>query len=351
MPLFQKFQLNNSRYTLENKYQLCQKSILGFVPQAIYSWQKTSEIKLSKKYQKAKSIIFGGMGGSSLPSRLVSSAYNLTVPYSFAEDYKLPMWANEHTLVVLSSYSGNTEEVISLANDALKKKCMIFGITSGGLLEEFMIKNSLPHFVFETHDNPSMQPRFGTGYIMFSILGILASQGYVADYSVLKVQKEIKKTFKDLNNVLDEIYSLAKNLSNGNHTVYNFISCEFLVANARLASAQFNESSKILSFHSEIPEGCHNLIEGYTNDSFDTKTIFLESNQFHPQNQKRLELLQDIIKSHSLDHGSFRSVSSSILGQIVENIFFSSFLSLELAKKRKNDPISIPNVEKLKRSL
>jgi len=348
MPFFK----NSQHYDLNNKYKLCQESILAFVPQAIDSFKYASTLKVPNKYKQVKNIVFGGMGGSSLPSRLVSSLFELKVPFTHVEDYKLPAWADNHTLLIISSYSGNTEETISLAQEGFKKGCLIYGITSGGYLFEFFYNHRFPSYTFDTSLNVSLQPRFGLAFMIFGILGFLSNQGLVSGYSTEKVSREIKKIFKELNLSLNEIHKSVKEISSRSNTkYYNFIGASHLVGNARLASSQVSESSKILSFYSEMPEACHNLIEGYSGDNYDINTIILGSDNYHVQINKRLATFKDLVEDMNLAVEVIHFPKPSKFGEGIFYLFFSSLLSLELAKKYREDPISIPHVEKIKRNL
>ena len=150
---------------------------------------------------------------------------------------------------------------------------------------------------------------------------------------------------------LNEIHKSVKEISSRSNTkYYNFIGASHLVGNARLASSQVSESSKILSFYSEMPEACHNLIEGYSGDNYDINTIILGSDNYHVQINKRFATFKDLVEDMNLPIEVVHFPKASKFGEGIFYLFFSSLLSLELAKKYREDPISIPHVEKIKRN-
>ena len=95
-----------------------------------------NEITLSQSYINIQNVVVAGMGGSAIGGDVVSilEKDNLDIPFVVCRGYSLPNWVNEHTLVVCSSYSGNTEETLSALDDALNKKAQVCGITTGGEL-------------------------------------------------------------------------------------------------------------------------------------------------------------------------------------------------------------------------
>ncbi|MDO8624546.1 MAG: SIS domain-containing protein, partial [Candidatus Diapherotrites archaeon] len=94
-----------------------------------------ARIKASKGI---RNVVICGMGGSGIAGRIVVDlcGNELKVPMYTHADYGLPAFADRSTLVILVSYSGNTEETLSGYDEANKRKCKMVSITSGGQLAE-----------------------------------------------------------------------------------------------------------------------------------------------------------------------------------------------------------------------
>src|SRR3989338_11001922 len=109
------------------------ESILGLPSQIENAWIQTSNQPLHTNCSLAKNIIIAGMGGSALSGRIIRSLdqYILNVPLEVVTNYRLPNYVDKGSLVILSSYSGNTEETISCAHDALARGAKIFAIATG----------------------------------------------------------------------------------------------------------------------------------------------------------------------------------------------------------------------------
>jgi glucose/mannose-6-phosphate isomerase len=124
---------------------------------------------LPPEYKQIKNVVFSGMGGSALGAQLINSLYKdrLSLPFIINNDYTLPNFANTDTLVILSSYSGTTEETLASAKEAISRKCKTVAITTGGELESTLKAENLPVFKFEPKNNPCGQPRLGTGYSFY----------------------------------------------------------------------------------------------------------------------------------------------------------------------------------------
>ena len=112
--------------------------------------RETKRINFPKSYFQVQNIVIAGMGGSAFSYYVTQALFGrkLKIPFLLANDYNLPGFVNEDTLVIASSYSGNTEEMLSCANEAIKKRAKLTAVTSGGKLKELMRRNNLPFYLF-----------------------------------------------------------------------------------------------------------------------------------------------------------------------------------------------------------
>src|SRR5258708_4324529 len=144
------------------------------------AWVSIKNLEIPEDYTRVKNIVVAGMGGSALGGRIVYylEFKNLRTPIEVTTNYHLPNYVNEDSLVILSSYSGNTEETISSATDALKRRAKIVGIATGGKLVELL--KGKPVYLIDPRNNPSGQPRMGLGYSISSILALLSKLNFIS---------------------------------------------------------------------------------------------------------------------------------------------------------------------------
>ncbi len=162
------------------------KSIKLLPVQIKQAYQEAGKIKLSKSYNQINKIVACGMGGSQLGVDFVKHLFadKIKVPIIQVRGYELPKFIDGQTLIILISYSGDTEEVLTIMTNACPgflasskagqgKMTKRVVITSGGKLATFAKKQKTPAYIFNPINNPSGQPRVGTGYIIGSLLSIL----------------------------------------------------------------------------------------------------------------------------------------------------------------------------------
>lgn len=313
-------------------------------------WQDARNVSFPDSYKNVENIVIAGMGGSAYGGYVVSSLFRdiLTRPLLVWSDYGLPKFVNENTLVIATSYSGSTEEVLTSTQEAQRRGAKLVGLTSGGKLGEFLQKNSIPSLLFLPQFNPSGQPRLGTGYIVLGTIALLARIG------LLSVdQPEVEKAVTELKQNYNFITSLAQDTAQkivGNIPV--IFASEFLVGNARILRNQFNETSKSFSAFEDIPELNHHLMEGFVNPK-DKKliTVFLESGLYSEVIKKRITLTKDVVSKNSVESLSYKVQASTKLAQMLEVLSFSGYLSLYLALLYGQDPSLIPWVDYFKEKL
>src|SRR5581483_1291319 len=139
------------------------------------AFSQSSSVSIKHSFSDIKNVIFCGMGASIYGALVLKALQGnfLNFPIEIITDYHIPSYVNHQSLVVLTSYSGTTEEVLSCANEALTAKAKIIVLTKGGALAEFAKENKLTSYIFDGKLNPSSVPRLGAGYTILGLLGIL----------------------------------------------------------------------------------------------------------------------------------------------------------------------------------
>lgn len=213
------------------------------------AWEEVKVLHFGKLLGEVQNIVVAGMGGSALGGRIVDSLFNdrLRVPIEIITDYHLPNYVNSKTLVILSSYSGNTEETIAATNDALSKKAQIFIVTTGGKLAELIKKEDLIGYIFKPIHNPSNQPRMGLGYSLGIILALLGKNNFitVTEEEVKRVIKTTEEFVHEFGVRIPESKNIAKSIAKSLHNKsINLMASEHLTGVSYAFKNQLNENSK-----------------------------------------------------------------------------------------------------------
>ena len=132
-------------YVLKNDPQNQFNVLINTYQQVESAWNNKIDLA-SLKNNKFNSIIVTGLGGSAISADLMANflGNELTIPFLVNRNYHLPSFADKNTLLIVSSYSGNTEETISVFNEGIRKKCSIICITTGGKIGKTASENSIP---------------------------------------------------------------------------------------------------------------------------------------------------------------------------------------------------------------
>lgn len=348
---------------LEQISNLDKENVLGSIQrlgeQISQAWSEVNELKTPDSCSLAENVVIIGMGGSALGGRIVDSLVydRVRVPIETLTEFVLPNYTDKNTLVIVSSYSGNTEETMSAASEALAKGAQIFGITTGGKLKVFLEENNLPGYIFTPSNNPSEQPRMALGYSVSSILALLSKCQFIH-----LTDDEINQAVSNLNSLSQEFdirspeeVNIAKKLAKKlKGKIPVLIASEHLVGAGHAVKNQFNETAKTFSTLFDLPELNHHLMEGLRNPAEAKQFLqflFVESLLYSSEVQKRYPLTKEVVEKNEVGYSSYVLKSSKKLDQIFELLCLGSFLSFYLAMLYGIDPQPIPWVDYFKKEL
>lgn len=317
-------------------------------------------LKLPSSYKKAKQVVVCGMGGSTLASHVIKVLYTneLAVPFEIVNGYTLPKYVGKQTLVLVSSYSGTTEEAVTLLLEARKRKAMVLVITSGGKLLELAKKHKLPALIFSTNNNPCGSPRMGLGYSLVGQLALFSKAGLIKDFQKrdLKIILEVIARAGDRWGVKQKTpENAAKQLaikSSGRSIWY--LGGEHLVGNAHIGANQMNENAKRFAGFFVIPELNHHLMEGMMqplSNRESTLFVLLESGLYDKRIQKRFVITKTVLDKNGISYVSLMLSAKKPLEQVVEALVFTSYVSYYSALVEGIDPTAIPFVDFFKEQL
>lgn len=335
------------------------KSVDSLPEQLQQSFTESQQIIFSDDYKNIHNVVVCGMGGSRFPAIIVRELFkdNLHVPYEINDDYNLPGFVNEKTLVILSSYSGTTEEVIICGQKAKEKGAKIAGIAIGGEVAAFLKKNNFPGYIFDPKHNPSAQPRIGFGYNVGAHLGFLCKLGLinipptVIETSIKNFPSLLSSFFIDVPIKLNPAKQMAEKIF-GNYPYY--LVAEFLTGVGNAIANQTNETAKSISSFRIIPELNHHLMEGlkFPKELKDVGLfVFFYSNLYSLPIQKRFHITKDVVEQNNLKTVWHELKGKTKVEQVFELMGFGSYLSVYLAALYEQNPTAIPYVDYFKRKL
>jgi len=310
---------------------------------------------LSVSYPKPQTIIVAGMGGSAIGGELLKdwARDRAAVPIEVCREYSLPAYANKKTLVFVVSYSGETEESLSVFLDAIKRKCMVVCISSGGKLREFARKLNVPHLRVPS----GMAPRATLPYLFMPLPSILEKIGIVSGVSaeVSDITRILKLV--SLENSPEKPQSgnvsktLASNICGTIPVVYGF---GIYRAVAQRFKTQFNENSKVPAKWEAFPELNHNEIVGWEEAGTlakDFSLIFIRDNDESNEMRRRIEVTQKLICKEPLKAFEVWSKGKTKLAKMLSVICIGDFTSVYLAVLRGVDPTPVKTISLLKEKI
>ena len=322
------------------------------------AWSATKQIKVPPAYKQVKQIVVSGMGGSALGAKVIRTLYksSLKVPFEVINHYELPAYVGSDTLVVLSSYSGTTEETLASAEDAKKRGAKLAVICAGGKLAEFAKKEECPAYIIDPKYNPSNQPRMAIGYSVFGQLGLFHAMGLIelGDDDVAKVVALLRTNAKNL--VPESVdHNTAKFLAYAAvDKMLVLISAEHLEGAAHAFNNQLNENAKNLTAEALIPELNHHYLESLSSPKHMKDSVlffFIDSGLYHPRVQARFPITLDVVEKNGFHGEMIRAVAKTKLEQVWEIIQLGAYTNFYLAMLNGINPAPIPWVDYFKEQL
>jgi glucose/mannose-6-phosphate isomerase len=308
--------------------------------------------RISLTYSKPANIIVAGMGGSAIGGELLKDWARDKVPFPIEvnRDYSLPAYADKKSLVMITSYSGETEESLSAFLDAAKRKCMIYCISSGGSLLEFAEKIGVPYLRIPS----GMPPRAALPYLFVPLIMSLEKLNVVSS-----VSKSLSEAIRVLEGISAEnspeksaennfSKTLASNIGATVPVVYGF---GIYRSVAQRFKQQFNENSKVPSKWEFFPELDHNEIVGWEESGKLAKnfsTIFIRDKSEPNAIRSRIETTKTLMLPTSSKLFEVWSQGKSELAKMLSTILLGDFTSVYLAILRKVDPTPVKTIAMLK---
>ena len=326
-----------------------------FPEQCERCWKEWQVLPLPARFIQAKNIIITGMGGSSIGGALAAGMSNeIKIPVIIWRDYGIPDWVNKDTLLIVVSFSGNTEEPLDGLKKAAEKTDKIITIASGGELDVLSRKYKTTHY----HISYTGEPRASFGFLFTAVLAIFAKlklleitdEDFREAIVLLRgLQKKIDINVRTPNN---NAKLLARKIVDKIPIVYG---SGILRAMARRWCNEFGENAKTAAFLQVIPEMNHNTLSGLEFPKNLGQKIFiilLQSKFDHPRNRIRQDVSMQVFQKN---HIPFETImlepSPTPLSEVLQFTIFGAYVSYYLGIIYNANPSKIPVVDFLKEKL
>lgn len=293
-----------------------------------------------------RNIIITGLGGSGIGGKIISQlvADTCRVPIYINNDYRLPAFVNQHTLVIASSYSGNTEETLFSVEQAITAGAEVFCITSGGKLAEIAKANSLGIISVPG----GLPPRAAFGISFPQLYFALNKYDFVDNSFISVFDQVIQLINASQEEIKIEAYSLAEKLHGKNPVLYAEAAFEGVAIRFR---QQLNENSKILCSHHVLPEMNHNELVGWAGGSQDHAVVLIRNESDFYRTKERFTFSKNVFSQHTSTIIELNSQGDSNLFRTLYLIHLTDWASCYLADLRNVDAIEIDVINKLKARL
>lgn len=325
-----------------------EKSLTLFPDQIKTTYKQAIDSNIEKL--EFTSVVMSGMGGSSNAGKIIQSWQEPVnkIPFTVFNAYGLPNWVDTNTLVILNSYSGNTEETLSAYSVAKEKGCKVIGITTGGKVGDLIKSGEIKGAIVAPGDtNPSGYPKSGLGLSLGALLGALEKVGFITS-----VEPELNSALKELAEIRNgwNATDLTKWIDNG-LPVY-FGSHELVGALNAGRNATCEIGRTYTQFY-DFPEVNHVLIESLQipDTVKKNKYIFFESKMDHERVKIRYQVTKKLMDRMGLSYTTYEIKHQTLLGQLLEIAHIAAWIGFHLSIARNDDPGPEPWIIELKTAL
>lgn len=294
-----------------------------------------------------RNVVILGMGGSGIGGMIVKSivSESCAVPIVVVNNYRIPAFVGKETLVIASSYSGNTEETLAAFAIAQEKKAQLVCVTSGGKFGELAKNNNYP---VVNLPNGYPAPRACLGFSVKAQLVVLEAFGLIDK----RLIDEVGKVSSFLLEKQAAIHQAAKDIAAKTHGKMKVLYSENDFKSVLLRWVQqINENAKELAMYQVIPEMNHNEIVGWESDNQDKVVLYIRNRKDLIRNQKRMDIMRVTVEPHAHAIIEIESLGDTFMEKLFYAIHFGDYYSLEMSKLNGVDVMSIESINHLKGEL
>ena len=319
------------------------KHIEGFIGQLEDAFSIGKKIQFSIPNKKLSNVLILGVGGSGIGGTIVAKTALLGagIPVMTCNDYHIPEYVNETTLVIACSYSGNTEETLIALKKCQSKGTEIAAVTSGGELQRICEENNYNHIIIPG-GNP---PRTCLGYSLTEQIFILVKYKILPEAAVEELKSAIQLLKTNNLDIIKEADIVAQSLFGKLPVIY--ATDKFEPVSIRFRQ-QLNENSKELCWHQKFPELNHNEIVGWASGNSNLSVVMFRNDDDYYRTQERMEFMKKVILEKGSTVTEIKSKGDSFVEMALYLIYLTDWTSLFIAEKKQIDPVEIRVIDALK---
>ncbi|MEK7122603.1 MAG: bifunctional phosphoglucose/phosphomannose isomerase, partial [Patescibacteria group bacterium] len=308
-----------------------------------FSWQPIVERPRKRKFKK---IVVAGMGGSHLAADILQSVHS-ELPLRVHRDYGLPhipVSERSSTLLIASSYSGNTEETLDAFEEARKTGIATAAIAIGGKIEKMARQNRVPYVQMP---DTGIQPRSALGFSIKGLCALMELEGVNSELSMLA------RTLKPAS-LEDRGKKLARTLKGSIPLIYASTRNEAVAYNWKI---KFNETGKIPAFYNVLPELNHNEMTGFDHTQKNAAlskrfhVLFLTDEEDHPRTQKRMAILRKLYQARGLANTIVSLRGANRWMKIFSSLILADWAAVHVAALYGAESEQVPMVEEFKKMI
>ncbi len=306
-----------------------------------------SQSKVQKHVHSIQNVFISGMGGSGIGGDFVCTLVKdlCKVPVVVGKAYEAPAWIDKNSLVIISSYSGNTEETISTFKEILNSGAKIVCIASGGEIIKLANENNLD--VIRVPAGWS-SPRACLGYSLVAQLYVMVALDLTDARFISELPQVIQRLQSESSDIIEKAKQLAAVLQNKMIVIYSTNRIEPVAVRFR---QQINENGKMLCWHHVIPEMNHNELVGWRWNQPAMAVLFLRNSDDHIRNQARIELTKEIVSHYAASVIEIYSKGNSLFERSLYLVHLLDYSSVFLADYNKIDATEVRVIDFLKDEL
>lgn len=320
--------------------------IKDFTKQLVEALEIGANATLKPAADPINNVVIFGIGGSGIGGRIVTNLTRLEaiVPVATCNEYDIPTYINENTLVLVSSYSGNTEEVLSMVKQAQTANAQIACITSGGELLDLAIENGY-NYIKIPGGNP---PRACLGYSFTELLTYFCHYKLIDKKALNDLQSAIDLLVKDAAEIEDKAADFAKSLSGKIPVIYSSGVYEPI---ASRFCQQLNENSKMLCWYNKFPALNHNEIVGWTEKNDKLAVVFFNCDEDYYRTKARQAFTKKVVSEYAGSVSEIIVKGNNAIERSLYLVHITDWISVKIAEIDNTDPIEIRVIDALKNEL
>ncbi|NLG43357.1 MAG: hypothetical protein GX547_08935 [Phycisphaerae bacterium] len=294
-------------------------------------------------------VVVVGMGGSALPVDVVLDAFadRQKLPINIVRHYELPDFADERTLIVASSFSGGTEEVLAAIENLPSDFPHVVAVSSGGRLAALAEARGYTLIRIPLqYEPPGFQPRSAVGYTATYLARVFHAAGALEDP---RPELSAVPAFLRRHSTHDEARRTAVWLADRIPLIYT--DEQHLLGIARLTKIKFNENAKRPAFFNAFPELNHNEMIGFRASLARFAVLYFDDPASRPRIRRRFEVMRAVFAAQGINHvdfGEWRIPGATRAEKVFAALEFADWSSYYRALLDGLDPTPVDLVEEFK---